>query len=364
MGKIHRITDNEKELLHAIGNHPEVSMKELLNYIPYKWVSTVVKKLKQLREKGILFGPVYDLNYGKLTRNTLYKTVCTLEASQSLETLISYLKMIEPLLWIFPVLSHKKVLQVGFLSSNNAEMKNLLQFLKDTNVITNYTVRFSCHKRIAENPNLFGDSNPSLDNLLQPCDLPDATQDHHDTSWNQCDISILPYLRLGYKGGKLIEILREERRLHSRRWTYEEIRYSRNKIIKNGLIEKKYVFYPFSLGECAHFHLFLKTSDIPVTQAILYNFAKGERVYKEYSLYGEWGLLVCKCHPLFLTDLMSKLDSVDHIKEKELYQIRSITGKYCFGQFPQLKYYDYDTQMLQYPYQVYKEKIKEKWESE
>jgi hypothetical protein len=30
MGKVHRINENEKELLNAIGNHPDISMKELL----------------------------------------------------------------------------------------------------------------------------------------------------------------------------------------------------------------------------------------------------------------------------------------------------------------------------------------------
>ncbi|MGD2248115.1 MAG: hypothetical protein PVF58_06885 [Candidatus Methanofastidiosia archaeon] len=364
MGNIHHITDNEKKLLHVVGNHPEGSMKELLAYTPYKWVSTIVKKLKQLKEQGILVGPLYDINYGKLSRNAIYKTVCTLETDQRLETVTSYLKVIEPLLWIFPVMSYKNVLQVGFLSSDNAEMKNLLQLLKDSNIITHYIVRSTCHKRIVENPDLFGELNPVLDHLLEPCDPPDMSREHHDTSWNECDISILPYLRMGYRGGKLIEILREERRLHSRRWTYEEIRYSRNKVIKNGLIKKRYAFYPFPCTECTNFHLFLKTEDTSMTQQILYNFARGDKIYKEYSLYGEWGLLVCLSHPSFLTDLMGKLDSIEHIKEKELYQMRSLTGKYFFGTSPQFKYFDHDTQTLKYPYQVYTEKIKEKLERE
>lgn len=363
MGNTYQITDSEKELLHAVGNHPEISMKELLNYTRYKYVSTVVRKLEQLKERKILFGPIYDINHGKLCRNSLHKLVCILEARQSLETVISYLKVIEPLLWIFPVLSYKKVLQVGFLSSDNAEMKALLQLLKDNNIIADYIVRSSCHKRLAENPNLFGDLNPSLDQLLELCDIPDMSRENHDATWNECDINILPYLRTGHKSAKLIEILRKEKRVHSRRWTYEEIRYSRDKIMRNGLVEKIYVFYPFPYRECAQIHLFLRTEDTTVTQRILYNFTRGERVYKEYSLYGDWGMLVCVCHPLFLTDLMGKLDSIDQIKEKELYQLRSNSGEYSFAQPPQLKYYNFDNQTLEYPYHVYREKIKEKLEN-
>jgi hypothetical protein len=142
MEKIRRITDSEKELLHAIGNHPDMSMKELLNYTTYKWETTVVRKLEQLKEQEILAGPLYDLHYGKLCRNPFYKAVCILETQQKLETVISYLQVIDSLLWIFPVLSYKKALQVGFLSSDNAEMKSLLQLLKDNDIITDYTVRF------------------------------------------------------------------------------------------------------------------------------------------------------------------------------------------------------------------------------
>jgi hypothetical protein len=167
---------------------------------------------------------------------------------------------------------------------------------------------------------------------------------------------------MGYKDAKLIEILRKEKRLHSRRWTYEEIRCSRDKMIKNELIEKRYIFYPFPCEECTQLNLFLRTEDTTVTQRILHNFARGERVYKEYSLYEDWGILICLCHPLFLTDVIGKLDSIDHIKEKELYQLRSNSGKYYFGQPPPLQYYNIENQTLQYPYHVYKEKIKERLE--
>lgn len=58
---------------------------------------------------------------------------------------------------------------------------------------------------------------------------------------------------------------------------------------------------------------------------------------------------------------MHKLDSIDEIKEKELYQLRSIpAGKYYFFPSLELGYDDSDTQTLEYPYHLYKEKIKER----
>ncbi len=355
------MSDNEKELLHVIGTFPDISMKELLTHTKYKWVSTVVKKLEQLKEQAILTGPLYEINYGRLCRNPFYKVVCIVEFNQSYETVISYLKLIESLIWVFPVLSqHKKVLQVSFLSSDNTQVTALLQLLKENDIITDYIVRVSRCKRVVENPNLFGDPIPSLDGLLDPCELPDISPGCHDTEWTECDIAVLPHLR---KGARLIDILREEKRLH-RSWTYEQVRYSRDKISKNGLIKKRYVFLPFPCGQCATFHSFLKTEDPVVTQRILHNFARGARVYKEYSLYGDWGMLVCSSHPLFLTDVMHGLDQIDEIEEKELYQLRSNSGKNYFGRPPQLRYYDYENQTMEYPYSVYKEKIREKIESE
>ena len=61
---------------------------------------------------------------------------------------------------------------------------------------------------------------------------------------------------------------------------------------------------------------------------------------------------------------MDKLDQIDQIKEKEIYQLRSASRKYRFVMLPHLKYYDFDEQTLEYPYHVYRERIKEKRERE
>jgi DNA-binding Lrp family transcriptional regulator len=360
MEKICRLTDSEKELINILGKMPRTTPKELLNYTKYKWVSTVVRKLDRLKEQDIIWGPYYQVDYGKLCKNSLHILVYIIEFSQSYETVISYLTMIEPK-WIYPVLSsYKKLLHVGFISSNDKKMISIMNMLKKNNIITDYVVRTCTYKWITENPNFFGDYNPPLDNLLDSCVIPDMAYRHHDTNWNQCDIRILPYLQVGYKGAKLIEILRAERNLYSREWKYPQIKYSRRKMIKKGLIEIKYSISPFPRNKCAHFILFLKTEDIPLTKRILCNFAKKERVFKEYTLCEEWGMVTCQSHPVLLTDLMQKLDSVNEITEKELYQLRSYPGKYFFKQSFEDKYYDFDSQTLEYPYNIYKEKIKKK----
>jgi hypothetical protein len=74
-------------------------------------------------------------------------------------------------------------------------------------------------------------------------------------------------------------------------------------------------------------------------------------------------MLTCQSHPVFLTNLMQKLDTVDEIKEKELYQLRSYPGKYFFKQSFEDKYYNFRNQTLEYPYPIYKEKIKERIDS-
>ncbi|MBU7017728.1 MAG: hypothetical protein HXS44_09475 [Theionarchaea archaeon] len=365
MVEIHEITDSEKELLHVLGKFPEISLKELVNYTKYKRCSSIIKKLTKLKENHIIFGPLYHIDFGKLSKNSLCRLHCVVETDLEFKPVIKYLQIIEPLILIYPVLSpYRKVLNVEFLSSNNSKMVEIFQLLKVSNIISDFIIRKSQYKRIIENPNLYGEFNPSLDHVLAPCEFPDMSCGCHDTIWNTCDIAILPYLMRGYKETKLIEIARAEKKVN-RIWKYDQIKYSRKKMVECGLIKKEYTVNPFSPVECVHFFLFLKCDDILMTERILYNFARDERVYKEYTLFNEWGLITCFSHPRFLSDLMNKLDSIDVITEKELYQLRALPPrKYWILRLPELRYYDVDTQRLEYPYAVYREKIKEKLENE
>lgn len=360
MEKVHEISDREKELLNALGKSPDISMKELLHHTPYKQVSTIVKKIEQLSKEHILFGPSYYLDTGKLCRNILYKLFCIIETHQKLETVLSYLKLIESFAWIFPVLSPRKnTLIAGFYSSDNAEMTSLFELLKDRKIITDYVIRPSRRRRIMENPNYFGDPVPPLDNLLNPCDITDCSYGHHDTEWNECDITLLPYFLTGYKNAKLIEILKKERKLN-RTWTYGQISYSHKKMVNSGLIKKEYAASPFPYHRCVHFILFLKARNPFITQRMICNFARGERVYREYLFFEEWGLVECISHPAFVANLMNELDSIDDITEKELYHVRSLLPeKYWLNCPPEFKYFNFDEQTLKYPYHLYREKIKE-----
>ncbi len=365
MRQQHRMNDKEKELLNVIGRHPDMPLKELFNHTQYKRVNSIVRKIDHFRKANILWGPSYDVDYGKLSRNPLSKLFCAVELGRNYETAIEYLKLIEPLEWTYRVLSpHKELLSVGFLSSNDAEVEALLQLLKDNSIITDFIVRvYRCWFAI-ENPDFFGDPNPSMEALCDPCEFPDISFGHYDTEWNECDIRTLSYLHGGFKDRKLIEILREEAQLH-KTWTYNQVKYSYGKISKNKLIKKIYYIHPFPLEQCADFFLFFKTGDMQLTQRILYNFARGGWIHKEYALCDDWGLIGCISHPQFVLDLMHKLDQVEEIKKKELYHLRSFPpGIHYVGQHSEFKYYDVESQTLEYPYHVFKERIKEKIESE
>jgi hypothetical protein len=74
-------------------------------------------------------------------------------------------------------------------------------------------------------------------------------------------------------------------------------------------------------------------------------------------------MIICFSHHRFLSDLMNKLDVIHTITEKEVYQLRSLPPhKYWMQRLPGLQHFDVDTQTLKYPYNLYKEKIKEKVE--
>ncbi len=362
----HELNDNEKELLTVLGKNPELSLKDLVNCTKYRRVSSVVRKIKEFKELKRIWGPVYCVDWGKLCRNPLHRSFCIIELSENYETVLEYLKLIEPLVWVYPVLSsHRELLNAGFLSSSNMEVKTLLQFLKDKNIITNYIVRARRHRLVRETPHFFGDPVPSLDNLFNPCSIPDLSFGCHDTEWTECDIRTLSHLQGGYESIKLIEVLKKERKLHNREWNYSQIKYSYEKMLKNKLIGKIYYIHPYPLDQCADFFLFIKTEDIEVTQRILYNFARGERIYREYTLFEDWGLMGCICHPAFLFGLMHKLDQIDEIIQKELYHLRSFPPGIAYaGEHSEFKYYDFETQKLEYPYHMFREKIKEKLENE
>ena len=349
----------EKELLNVLGRNPDISMKELLTHTKYKWTSTVVKKLEYFKEQHILFGPSYMADFGKLCRNPLHYVGCILETTGNLEPVLSILEMIESVTLIFPVLSpHKNIVDVTFLTSDDAAVTDILHLLKHSDIISDYKTRSSYTKCLHENPDLFGEVNPSLDNLLDIVDVPDMFFGFHNTEWNECDITVLGHL-LKSRGIKLMDILRKERK-QEKTWTYEQVKYSHEKMVKNRLVEKSYAIAPFQPTECACFTLYVKTDYIDLTSRIIYNFARGARIFKEFMLYDEWGMIMCFSHPSFLLGLMNKLDHVEEITEKELYHIRSNPPeKYWVNRPPNLKYFDTEKQTLEYPYSVYKEKVKE-----
>lgn len=363
MRQLHQLNHNEKELLTALGKYPEIPLKELLSLTKYRWVSTVVKKIEQFKELKIVVGPSYFADHGRLCRNPLHRLFCVVESTRSYETVLSYLKLIEPLMRIYPVLSHKVLLIAGYISSDNQEVRTLLQLLKDNDIITDYSIHVRQHYMNQENPNFFGDPLPSLDNLLDSCDVPDMSFGYYETEWSECDIRTLSYVMGEYESPKLIEILRKERKLHDKKWTYEQIKYSFRKLVRNKLIEKKYFISPFPLTHCADFYLFLKTEDPLLTHRILHNFGRGGRLYREYVLCDDGGMIGCMCHPVFLTDLMLKLDKIVEIKEKRLYHLRSFPpGIQYIGENTELDYYNVDTQTLEYPYHLFRERINKRLE--
>ncbi|MBU7047052.1 MAG: hypothetical protein HXS54_11520 [Theionarchaea archaeon] len=357
------LNDREKELLNALGRYPSLSMKELLTLTHYKRTSSLLRKIKRFKEENILWGPSHRTDYGKLCKNPLHMLFCIVELAESHDTVVSYLSLVSILVWIYPVLSHKELLCVFYISSNDQEVIALFQLLKDNNIIRDFSVHVYQQQIVSELPNFFGDPLPSLDNLLAPCEFPDTPFGQYDTEWNECDIAVLSYLR-GYQGLKLVEILKNERKLKDRPWTYSQVKYSYQKMSKNKLIKKMYFIHPFPLDQCSDFFLFVRTDARELTQRILYNFARGGRIYREYALCEDWGLIGCICHPQFMIDLMHRLDEIDEIKEKTLYHLRSFPpGIQYVGQHSEFNFYDIEKQTLKYPYHVFREKIKEKLEN-
>lgn len=360
------MNENEKKLLTVLGKNPEFSVKELTDHTPYKWESSVARKIRTLKEQNYIMGPTYFLDCGKLCKNPFHKLTCFVELNQNKKTVMEYLQLIKPLEWTYPVLSSRKEL-LGFaiLSSNDIEIEALLHLLKMYGVISDYVIRVRAHKMILENPNFFRDSVPSLDALCDPNEFPDISYGCHTTDWTQCDIRVLSYLYGNTENISLIDIMREEKQVYGKKWGYDQIKYAYRKMCEKNLIEKVYFVHPYPLQECADFYLFLKTDDITITKNIVYNFGRDHRMHREYTICDEWGLIGCICHPLFVVNLLHKLDQIPEITQKELYHLRSYPPGVSFvNQHSTFDCFDIDTQTLEYPYHEFREKILKKLEND
>ncbi|MBU7041924.1 MAG: hypothetical protein HXS45_14030 [Theionarchaea archaeon] len=361
MDHMHHFNKNEKSLLAVLGKNPEIPLKELVNYTTYKRANSIVRKIVHLKEKRVIFGPKYYIDPGKLCKNPLHSIICVVELEKPYNTVISFLKLIEPLISVYPILtSHKEIVHVAFLSSHDSMVESLLQLLKENNIIAGFTIRIRNKKTCIENPDFSGESVPSLDGLLDSCEFPDLSLGTYTTAWNECDIAVLNQVIRERETPKLIDILREERKRGSP-WTYEQIKYSHAKLRATHLMTKTFFISPFPIDQCSDFYLHFKATSMEYTQRILYNFGKGGRLYKEYTLCGEWGRIGCICHPRLALGLMYTLDGIDEITHKELYHFRSFNHVIEHpGGDAVLKYYDVESQTLHYPYDTFRENIKEK----
>lgn len=360
MEKQYHPNENEKMLLTYLGKNPEASTKELQNHTTYRRKNSVVRKINQLKKQRIVIGPAHLVDYGKLCRNSVCRLICILELNETYQTVVSYLKLIQPLISLYPVLSaHKEVLFVTFLTSDRREIGSLLQLLKENRIINDYIMRQPDGMTIMENPDFSGDLVPSLDNLLAPCQFPDMSFGMYDTEWGACDIAVVSQLHGGHEPMKLMDILKRERTLLNRTWTYDQIKYSYRKMLERRLIRKIHFVCPLPLGQCSDFYLFLKTKDRVSTERILFNFARGARLYREYSRCQDWGMIGCVAHPQFLLNLMYTLDQIEEITEKELYHLRYPShGVKYVGEHSEMKFYNIEEQTLEYPYHEFREHIK------
>ena len=355
------MNEREKKLLTLLGKHPTMSAEELRIQSDYKWKSTISKKITYFKRHFIVYGPVYFTDYGRLCKNRLNQMYCFIETQEPYDRVVSYLQLIKPLKWVYPIQSPRRtVLDVSLTSSDDSRTKALLQLLKDNYIIQDYTI-YSYHcRKITQNPNFSGIFIPRLNNLLEPCEVPDMSLGEHDTRWNECDMRVLPYLETGYKTCRLIEIMKAERN-SGYNWTYEQLRYSLRKMIENRLIQKTYIIYPIRAKYCTIFLLYLKAKSPAQIQRILYNFGRESRIYKHYVSSENWGILCCASHPLFYPNLIQRLD-IDEIVEKDLYHLDPVVGLSPLDLPTELECFDIEKQTLEYPYHVYEREIREKLE--
>jgi len=369
-----RLTEKRGKLLEILGKKPDLTLKQLADMLDFKNHTYIPRIVKQLRGAGYLSYPFYEIEYRKICRNRLTLAAVIALFKRDYRDIMAILKRIDSYLRFYPIFEQSfKKFVVTFLSSDIRRIKEIMDYLVKKGIFKYYDFYRQDGKFLLINPTFYEPSSgnptttiPKLNNLLEETEIPDLRWEKFSgTKLNFCDLRLLEDLEAGIGECKLPEIQIFERNIKRNNFSYSQLKESFKKLSEKGLIKKKYYVYPIPKEKCYRFLLLLRSDDFEKTRRLVFNFGKNARIQRSVSYWISYtdkkiyGMIQCMCDPLFLLEILRKLDTYEAIKEKKFYFLRSYPANYWASQSITTDYYDYENQTLHYPYKKYLAEIKE-----
>lgn len=345
-----KISTKEKELLNIMGTDASLSHKEIMNLTGYKREEIVSKKIKKLRDLDILRGPYCDVNLGALGSNQLFTVYADImHDPEDRDLVFTLLKAVPGVRWIFPVLQGDRFF-TQFQCNHFSITGRLLTFLKKKRVLT-YELAVSQHRWINVNPSFFGPPIPDSKTLLAPCELPDLsyTPVKPKVRWNEADLTFMQYLQAETDSKTRIQDL--EYRRYGKSWKYEQIKHSVAKIESSGVIQSRcFHISPYPRGKCCTFILQIGAVQRRMLLTLLHNFGGGCRIYKSYTMAGNYGFLFCWASTEIIPRLAALIDAVDGVSLKKVYYLRAHMGRYLHALSFEPALFNVERQRWEFPY--------------
>ena len=359
MTKKGEISIKEKKMLNVIGKNACLSYEDILSLTGYKRKDTISKKIKKMRESDILRGQYYEINLSGVGTNQVYRIYADIMYSpEDRELVFTLLKAIPGIRWIFPVQQEGRFF-TQFQCNHYSVIGRLLTFLKEKKLIK-YWMTASRNRWIKMNPDFFGPPIPGTKNLLNTCELPDLSYPpvKMKKKWNKADLIFMQYLQVETE--KVSKIRDIEYKKYKRFWKYDEVRQSIRKIKESGILQSKdYHISPYPREKCCTFVLLLEAPRKKSLLSVLHNFGRGCRIYKTYTLARDVGFLFCWASPEIMPELIAISDTIDSIKLKGIYYLRTHTGKYLYGLSFDPELFNIEIQRWEFPYLRVKKEIEE-----
>lgn len=400
------LSKREKLLLQLMGKYPDLTNEELSRIIGFKYAEYVSTLQKKLRKREYLVGPFMFPDWKRIFRNKVFRVYAFIMFDKTYDCIKSLLKEIDCWYIFYPLEEgiFRKYL-VGFFNTDTENLRKIFDYLKNEGIIHYYHLFEQEDNWEIINPTFLIDDaeapiEPDFEHLLDETSIPDLTYGsftsisldkvaqllitHLCVGREGCDLKKIVRYEKNYRKEQrtiLKEMLRKEKQEKTRKklkaglrelkgdLSLKEFREVYQLLIEHGVLQKVYYIWPFPRSTCSTFWLFLKGDSLEASKRAIFNFGREVRIFTRVCLVqsvetGErYGAVFATGDPFLGGKLMKALDQHDEIKDRKLFPVRSYPASYWEGQTVSIEgYYNPETQTLDYPYNLFYERVKQKVE--
>jgi hypothetical protein len=402
------LSRREKLLLQLMGREPNLTNQELSGIIGFKYTEYVTTLQRKLERREYLGGPYMYPDFGKIFKNKVSRVFAFVMFDAPYEYIISMLQEINCWTYFFPLEEGVfKKYMVGFMNTDLSRLKRILDLLKDSQIIKYYHLFELDGNWKLINPTFLADEReaspePDFGHLLEDVFVPDLSWGSFSgialnkvaqvlimRLWNgngACDLRRIVRIEKKFKKrrrAELKELLRKEhlelkreelkaelRELRTVDLSLREFREANQLLMNRDILEKVYYIWPFPNPKCSRFMLFLRCDSVEATKRIIFNFGKDTRIFTRVCMVqsgerGEpYGVIYAVGDPFLGGKLMTELDRYDELVDRKLFPMRSYPPGRWKSQSILMEYYDEERQTLEFPYEIFYEKVRQRLEED